>query len=214
MKRRDAAEPDDGRMRRSARTRALLVEATKAVVAGGEHPTPERIAAQAGVSERTLFRHFGALPALWEAVRIETATNLTSLLDPGPFEGDVQRRARELVRRRIAAFEAIAPYRRFVDAREAIYPAIREGRAALDRMLRAQTAKALAAELSSGADTLAPAIDALLSYESWNYLRASRGLGPRQVATLLESALLRLVAAPTSRAAGSRSSRRRGRPSR
>ena len=116
------------------------------------------------------------------------------------YPGDVRQRIRELVRRRIIAFDAMAPYRRWVDAREAIYPAIRQGRAALDRALRAQAAAALAPELAAGADAVAPAIDSLLSYESWSYLRRSHSLGPRQVATLLETAVLRLVATSGARA--------------
>ena len=192
------AEPPelrDGRARRSARTRERLVEAVRAVVAKGEEPTPERIAERAGVSERTLFRLFVDLPGLWEAVRVRMAADLIRLLQVGPFEGDVQVRTHELVRRRIAVFEAMAPYRRWVDAREVLYPAIRQGREVLDRALRAQATEALAPELAAGAASVAPAIDSLLSYESWNYLRASRGFGPRQVASLLETAVLRLVAA-------------------
>lgn len=170
------------------------MEAVRAIVADGEAPTPERVAERAGVSERTLFRLFGDLPGLWEAVRVRMAADLIRLLQPEPFEGDLRRRARELVRRRLRAFEAMAPYRRWVDVREVHYPAIRQGREALDRVLRAQAAEALAAEISAN-EPLGPVVDCLLSYESWSYLRTSRGLAQRSVANILETALLRLVAA-------------------
>ena len=197
MARTEASELRDGRALRSARTRERLVEAVRASVANGEDPTPERIAKRAGVSERTIFRLFRDLPGLWEAVRIQMAADLVGLIRVGTFQGDARQRSRELVRRRILIFETIAPYRRWVDAREVLYPAIRDGREALDRALRSQTAEALASELVEGAAAIAPAIDSLLSYESWNYLRLGRGLGPRQVATLLETAVLRLLAVPT-----------------
>ncbi len=187
------SELRDGRARRSARTRESLVAATMATVASGEDPTPERIAGRAGVSERTIFRLFGDLPGLWEAVRAQMGSDLARLLQIGPFEGNVQQRTRELIRRRITVFDAIAPYRGWVDAREALYPPIRQGRDALDRILRAQAAEALAPELAANAASVAPAIDSLLSYESWKYLRTTRSLGPRQVANLLEAAVLRLV---------------------
>jgi TetR/AcrR family transcriptional regulator of autoinduction and epiphytic fitness len=193
----EGPEPRDGRALRSARTREALVAATMATVAAGEEPTPERIAERAGVSERTIFRLFDDLSGLWEAVRAQMGADLTRLIQLGPFEGDLQRRTRELIRRRIAVFDAIAPYRSWVDAREALYPRIRQGRDALDRVLRAQAAEALAPELAGDAASIAPAIDSLLSYESWRYLRAGRGLGPRQVANLLEAAVLRLVASAT-----------------
>lgn len=194
MGRAEPAELRDGRAKRSARTRERLVEAVRTAVAKGEEPTPERVADGAGVSERTLFRLFGDLPGLWEAVRVRMAADLARLIQVGPFEGDVEQRTRELVRRRVAVFDAIAPYRRWVDAREVLYPGIRQGREALDRMLRAQTAEALAPELAADTASIAPAIDSLLSYESWSYLRASRGLRPRKVATVLQTAVLRLVA--------------------
>jgi AcrR family transcriptional regulator len=189
----EPSELGDGRTRRSARTRAHLVDAVRAVVASGEEPTPERVAARAGVSERTLFRLFGDLPALWEAVRTQMAADLGRWLEAAPCEGTLRQRVHGLVGRRIAMFERIAPYRRWVDAREALYPAIRQGRETLDRALRTQTAEALAPELAAGGAALSPAIDSLLSYETWGYLRASRSLGPRQLATLLETAVLRLL---------------------
>jgi AcrR family transcriptional regulator len=192
----EAPELRDGRTRRSAQTRERIVDAVLAAVAAGEDPTPERIAERAGVSERTIFRLFGALPGLWDAVRTRMAADLTRLLRAGPFEGELQQRARELVRRRVAIFDVIAPYRTFADAREVLYPPIRQGRAALDRLLRTQMSEALAPELATGAAPVAPAIDSLLSYESWNYLRTQRSLGPRQVATLLETSVLRLAATP------------------
>lgn len=217
MARAEPRKPPDGRVLRSERTRRRLVEAVRSVVACGEDPTPERVAEGAGVSTRTLYRLFGDLPGLWEAVRVQMASELVQLLQAGSYAGDVRQRVRELVRRRNAAFEAMAPYRRWVDAREVHYPAIREGRETLDRMLRAEAAQALAPELAAGAAPLAPVVDSLLSYESWSYLRAARGLGPREVAARLETAVLRLVApspdpaAGPPREAGSRRIRRAGR---
>jgi AcrR family transcriptional regulator len=192
----EPAELRDGRARRSARSRERLVEAVLATIREGQAPTAERVAARAGVSLRTLFRLFEDLSGLWEAVRLRIAADVSSLLEPQAFEGDLRQRVHALVRQRIAIFEAIAPFRRWVDPREEQYPPIRQGRENLDRVLRAQARAALEPELAAGADALGPAFDALLSYESWNYLRTSRGLGPRQVATLLESAALRLVAPP------------------
>lgn len=189
-----AGEREDGRSRRSAETRARLVEAVRECVAGGEDPTPERIARRAGVSERTLFRLFGDLPGLWAAVRARMATDVARLLQSGPYEGDIDARVRELVRRRIQVFEAMAPYRSWVDAREVHYPAIRQSREVLDVLLRKQTREALADEIAAVEGSFAPAIDALLTYESWSYLRSAQGLGPRQMTTVLEMAVRALLA--------------------
>lgn len=188
-----AANREDGRSRRSTETRARLVEAVRECVACGEDPTPERVARRAGVSERTLFRLFGDLPGLWSAVRVRMATDVARLLQSGPYEGDLATRVRELVRRRVRVFEAMAPYRSWVDAREVLYPAIRQGREVLDVLLRKQTREALGDEIAAVEGSLAPAIDALLTYETWSYLRTAQGLGPRQMTTVLESSVRALL---------------------
>lgn len=192
-----AGEREDGRSRRSTETRARLVEAVRDCVARGDDPTSERVARQAGVSERTLFRLFGDLPGLWAAVRVRMAMDVARLLQTGPYEGDLDARVRELVRRRIQVFEAMAPYRSWVDAREVHYPAIRQSREVLDVLLRKQTREALAQEIEAVEGSFAPAIDALLTYEAWSYLRTAQGLGPRQMTTVLERSVRALLAERT-----------------
>ena len=52
----------DGRVRRSRETRARLIEATWGLLAEGNwRPTAREIAQRTGVSQRTVFAHFGTL---------------------------------------------------------------------------------------------------------------------------------------------------------
>lgn len=53
---------EDGRVRRSRETRARLLEATWALLGEGNwRPTAREIARRTGVSQRTVFAHFGTL---------------------------------------------------------------------------------------------------------------------------------------------------------
>ena len=53
---------EDGRVRRSRETRARLIEATWALLGEGNwRPTAREIARRTGVSQRTVFAHFGTL---------------------------------------------------------------------------------------------------------------------------------------------------------
>lgn len=56
---------EDGRVRRSRETRARLIEATWTLLGEGNwRPTAREIARRTGVSQRTVFAHFGTLNEL------------------------------------------------------------------------------------------------------------------------------------------------------
>jgi AcrR family transcriptional regulator len=77
-----------------SRTRTALVEATTTLLEEGHHPSMEDVAARAGVSRATAYRHFGSVDDLvWEAVANRTARSITDT-----FAGtgdDVARRVAE-----------------------------------------------------------------------------------------------------------------------
>ena len=53
---------EDGRVRRSRETRARLIDTTWALLGEGNwRPTAREIARRTGVSQRTVFAHFGTL---------------------------------------------------------------------------------------------------------------------------------------------------------
>lgn len=59
---------EDGRVRRSRETRARLIEATWTLLGEGNwRPTAREIARRTGVSQRTVFAHFGTLNDLMSA---------------------------------------------------------------------------------------------------------------------------------------------------
>jgi AcrR family transcriptional regulator len=100
----------DGRRLRSERSRARILDAVAEALADPDVDlTPAGIAARAGVSVSTIARHFGDREGLVAAMRDRIQTLLLPILSEGPFEGELRARIRELLRRRTAMFEIVAP---------------------------------------------------------------------------------------------------------
>ncbi len=185
----------DGRVQRGERSRARIVEAILALLREGEAaPTAEMVARRAGVGTRTLFRHFTDMEDLRGAVSERVGSEVLPILRGARFAGDLPERVRELVRVRTDAFEVIAPFRRYESADESSSATVREGRATLDALLRRQLQKALSAELDEAGPDALDALDALLSWQCWNRLRATRRLSRGRVTSLLENTTLALLA--------------------
>lgn len=83
---------ETGRRRQKARTRALLIDAVRRLVAGGGSPTVEEAADAAGVSRATAYRYFPNQRALLLAVR--PILDSSSLLAEDPPEDAAERLAR------------------------------------------------------------------------------------------------------------------------
>lgn len=60
-------QPDDGRRRRTATTKAKLIRACKDGILAGRPPKAEDIATRENVSVRSVFQHFASLDQLYKA---------------------------------------------------------------------------------------------------------------------------------------------------
>lgn len=183
----------DGRRLRSERSRARILDAVAEALADPEVDlTPAGIAARAGVSVSTIARHFGDREGLADAVRNRIQAQLLPLLSAGPFEGDLRTRVRELLRRRTAIFELVAPL--YLSALRQARPPSRARRehAKLEEMLREQLSRALGPELALQEDR-EPLLAALLSFPSWNHLRGVQDIDATRATDLLERAVLDLL---------------------
>lgn len=169
------------------RSRERILDAVAAVLAEPDlELTGEGVAARAGVSLSTLFRHFGNLEGLSAAMRERVATRVRPWLEAGPFDGSAPERVHQLLEARTRAFEIMAPFQR-VARRRPRPPAGLEAQlnASLDRQLRG----ALGPELAKrGAQGRAAILAALLSFESWDHLRRVQGLSAERARALLERA--------------------------
>jgi AcrR family transcriptional regulator len=180
----------DGRRARGERSKDAVVDAILALIReGDERPGAAEIAERAGVSMRSVFRHFDDLESL-RAAAIERHTAamlpLFHLDDPG---GSVDDRVEALVGQRVRLYEEITPVRVVGERMKRQSPSIAEGLAAARVGLRDQVADLFAPELES----LGPAerrdrldaIEAATSWAVWHLLRTDQQLPIRRARAVM-----------------------------
>jgi TetR/AcrR family transcriptional regulator of autoinduction and epiphytic fitness len=177
----------DGRTARALRTREAVAAALLDLLQEGElRPGARRIAARAGVSERTVFQHFEDLESLLATAADRQRDRIVRDLAPLPAEGPLPTRIEALVGARATLYERIAPVRRAALLQEPFSPAIAGRLDAMRRALRAEVRRVFAAELATRAPAerraLRDALGAATSWSLWEHLRRHAGLGPRQAA--------------------------------
>jgi AcrR family transcriptional regulator len=189
----------DGRRARSERTRKAVLDSVVALVGTGEVPTTAEVAADAGISERSLFRHFENRDGLFDAAIDRLVEQLTPLARSVPAEGPLDDRLERLVEVRAALYEAMTPMRRVAPIYARRSDRVGERMAETRSWFRNEVATTFAPELAlvTGAarrDVL-DELDTVLSWAAWDHLRTS-GVGePRARRLLVRSARAVLVAA-------------------
>ena len=172
-------DPLDGRTRRSLRTHESIVDATIGLVEDGDlRPTAPRIAERAGVSVRSVFQHFDDLESLHAAVARRLVDRVAVLVVPIDPAMPLAARLEQLLRQRCLLLEAVTPIRRAADVHRhfstEITARLRDGQA----FLREEVAMTFAPELEAAGprrDDLLDALDTVLSWSSWEGLRAGLG---------------------------------------
>jgi TetR/AcrR family transcriptional regulator of autoinduction and epiphytic fitness len=173
--------PQDGRVARSHRTRAAIVEALVSLLeAGNPQPTVEEIAAQASVAPRTVFQHYADREALFAAVSAHREAHLQALMgtiDPG---APLDERIDGVVSQRRRIFEWIASVRRGALLMEPFSASVGEAldgfRTAKRRELERVFATEIVAAGEGERDALAAALGVAGSWSAWDALRAQQGL--------------------------------------
>lgn len=185
------SETTDGRVRRSERSRAAMVQALFDLVGEGVlQPTAQQVAERANVGIRTVFRHFSDMDSLLAEIDERVRTQALPLLQEARSGGGLDGRARGLVERRIRFFEQIAPYKRSGNIQRWRSAFVARQHAALVRELRADLLGWLP-ELRRAPAELVEALDVALSFEVWDRLRTDQRLGRERAS----AAIGRLVAA-------------------
>jgi TetR/AcrR family transcriptional regulator of autoinduction and epiphytic fitness len=162
----------DGRVTRGQRNREAIIDALVACYEDGIlRPSVDEVAARAGVSARSVHNHFADV----ESLRSEVAQRQwdrhvhrvePSLVGLGPSE-----RVEVLIEHRADVFEAVTPVRRAALLSVHESPTIAANLAKLDRRLRRQLDEAFPRLDTETLD----ALDATLSWDTWNRLRAAQG---------------------------------------
>lgn len=185
-----SATPADGRRARSERSRAAIVQAVVDLLpsADGMPPT-SAVAERAGVTQRTLFRHFGSVDDLLAAVIAEQTELIRPYLVRLDDEGPLADRIDRIVVTRAELFARIAPVRRWALQLRAAYPDIASGLRRAAEAQRAQIAHLFAAELDARSSrrraVVLDAIDVALSWPTWDRLVDEQQLDDDQVVEVL-----------------------------
>lgn len=193
----------DGRHLRSARSKDLVVAAILELLRDGDpNPSALDIARRAGVSERTVFRHYDDLDQLFAAAVARQTRHIAPLLDMPATGGRREERVAELARRRGRLYEEVAPVRRAAVRHAPFQPVIRVSLDHLHAVLRGQVEAVFAGELRPlGADErqeLVDALDAASSWSVWEVLRTDQGLTLPRATSVVE----RMVGAVLTAACG------------
>ena len=182
--------PVDRRRLRTERGRQLVVEALLAFYDEGDHqPGAAKIAARAGVSERTVFRYFDDLDSLAAAaIQIQVARVAPVFVPPDP-DGPLDARIAALVTQRTRIYAATAVATRAAHLFETQSPTITRALKFRRTLLRDQLAALFAPELAAHharvRAELLDALDAATSLEAIEQLRTVAGHSSRRAQTIV-----------------------------
>jgi TetR/AcrR family transcriptional regulator of autoinduction and epiphytic fitness len=188
----------DGRVARSRRTRAAVIDAFVALLEEGDlRPTAPRIAERAGVSVRSVFQHFEDMETVFRASAARELERLSHLLGPGPLEGSFERRMVSFTARRTRLLEAMTPVRRAAGLMEPFSPEIHRWLDWTRHIGREEVHSVFTPELAE----LPPArrrevlqgLVAVGSWTTWEELRAEQGLPQDQARRVVRRLMRSLV---------------------
>ena len=173
-------EPVDRRRLRTERGRELVVTALLQFFDEGEsQPGAARIAARAGVSERSVFRYFDDLDALAAEAVARQIGRTRELFAPPAATGDLDARVRALADQRMRIHDQVAIVSAAGRRIEARAPSVAEAFEIRRRLFREQVAAQFAPELDAhrGRERteLLDAVDAAASFELIDQLRTVAG---------------------------------------
>ena len=104
------ARHPDGRKQRSERSRQAIVDAMLDIIMGGRmEPSAAEVAEKAGVSARTVFRHFEEMDSLYSEMTERLEAEIMPIIQQ-PFTGEGWRaQLDQLLERRAMIYERIMP---------------------------------------------------------------------------------------------------------
>jgi AcrR family transcriptional regulator len=187
-------------MQRTVATRRSILEATRALLlAGVAEPVAREIAETAGITPRTLFRHFDDMDALYAAL-VRAAEEQAIAIMNEPFEaasGSWEAGLDLIIERRARVFESLLPlYASRIWGREAAVGGSAP-RPAHARM-RQRLLEVLPEEMRSDAP-LFEAVNATLGLEFWFSLRQTQQLDLPAARAAVRCAVERLTGARLTR---------------
>lgn len=187
----------DGRASRAARTRIAVVDALLALNEKGNlRPTAREIAAEAGVSLRSIYVHFDDVESLLVAAAVRHSEFLISLARPVPTDGPIETRVAALVANRRTLYEAGSGVRRAALVQEPFSPALQRALEAGRKAGRAEIDSVFAPEIAAAgahADRLRQALALTTGSTSWDVMRRYQEMTAEEAEKQLRTMVLALL---------------------
>lgn len=186
----------DGRVRRSARTRAAIVDAHVRLLRKGElRPSAKQIAQEAGVSVRTLWASFGDMEHLFAETVAYWFASDDALAEPVDVEQPLEDRIAQFCRGRERRLLNIAPAARAALIVESFSPTLRASRREYVDRVRQEIARIFAVEIAASEDsrTLLDALTVAVSWNAWSLLHDDQGRAAAECRATMELTLRALL---------------------
>jgi len=184
----------DGRSVRAERTHEAGVEALLARLDEGDvRPPAERIAARAGVSERSVFLHFGDREALFEAAARRQYERVVPTLRPIDPDLPLPGRIDEFTAQRARLYETVSGVRRGALLIEHESPAVASRLAEVRYAKAKEVERVFAAELRERPPAVRDALVAACAWTSWQSLRFHQGLKASHAREAMKAAIAGLL---------------------
>ncbi len=187
----------DGRVERTATTRRKILSVTRQLILeGNPDPTGNEIAGRAGVTTRTLFRHFADMEALHRSFIEDTQASAAQVMDepfPEAPAEQWQQLLKTVINRRVRVYESLLPL--YISTIWSRYRATglgarhRDGIVRRRKRIRDILPTAIAQETA-----LFEALDAVLSIEYWISLRRDQRLSVAAATRAVTVAVEKLTA--------------------
>ena len=180
----------DGRIKRTAATRENILSVTREIILSGESdPTSKQIATQAGITTRTLFRHFSDMEALYQSLISDAELQAFQVMEepfPETEEGNWRSLIDVIIDRRVRVYESLLPlYVSTIWRRYQVHQGATRSRKRLKQVLPNQI---------TNNSVLFEALDATLGMEYWVSLRRDQKLSQTKARNVVELAVDKLLA--------------------
>ncbi len=190
----DPGEAVDGRRMRSSRNRSDIVRAMHALIRNGVmSPSAAAVADAAGVSLRTVFRHFDDMDTLYREMTAIVEADVRPMLQKPLVGASWRERLEEFLDRRTDIFERILPYRIAGSLRRFSSAFLMEDH---NRFIRAERSALLSVlpKRVSGDAKLCRALEMATGFQAWRRLRQDQTLSIQDAKEVVAFTVERLLA--------------------
>ncbi|MBN8842002.1 MAG: TetR family transcriptional regulator [Sphingomonadales bacterium] len=187
-------ERPDGRRERSRSSHKRIVAAMMNLIEGGDlMPSAARVAEEAGVGLRTVFRHFDDMDSLYREISKIIGERIWPTVTAPYRDNDWRANLRDLTRRRARVFETMLPYRLAANIKRYQSPYLMGQYGQVVTMERELVLRLLPAAANSNL-YFVEALCAALSFQNWRAIRQDQGLSVEDAGAVVAHMVDALVA--------------------